>query len=698
MRLAVFDFDGTLFRSPQPPSWYDKAWAVEKASLSPPCVPENPGSEWWILSTVAAARKAIADPDTYALLMTGRSDHLFRWRIPELLKQAGLSFDEVHLNPGGDTGSFKLQTMAKILSRHPFEKVEIWDDQEKLLRTYLQVLSRYNYRVMTHLVKEKPRKPLCGPGDLVPGKTPKKFAYEALVLPKRSSLLGWWKRVVGKELLPKILANHVTIRRSPKEVPDLGKVAFVEVLGWFDDGKIQGVLVKPLGFESDNQFPHVTIATAEGTNPKRSNQVLESGNYHKIRGPVLKGLIAASDGSRWYFGKTPMKKLSSVSKKSIALMRFLSQEARKIGVAEHTYVVGGAVRDWVLKRPIKDVDIVIDSLASGMDSNRFAELLSKRIPAQTSLATNQYGVAILSVIGDWILGGQNLNGEQIEIANARKESYGGAEGKGYKPTSVAPTTIQEDVNRRELTFNTLMWKLLDLAKGPDKAEIIDLTGCGLRDLQEGRLRCPKDPNVTFSDDPTRILRVFKFAGRYGFPIPKDVARAMARNGHKLKTMPYHAVGQIFSRDILNGPRPAQMLKEMDKIGLIDVLRELVEENKAFGAYMYGQTKNIRNPNLILFLQKTLGVRTPLSFLSPENVIVVSRLLNSFSPSKREEFIEELKKPRVDNMKVITMLELAPRERGRISEAARYLLIRYPRLAGQDLTRFVVAKLKGDQNF
>lgn len=388
-----------------------------------------------------------------------------------------------------------------------------------------------------------------------------------------------------------------------------------------------------------------------------------------------------------------MEKLSSVSRKSIALMKFLSQVTRQMGISEHTYVVGGAVRDWVLRRPIKDIDLVIDSVALGMDSDKFAAALAKKIPVPTSLTTNQYGVAILNVNGDWILEGFNFRGEQIEIANARKESYTGEGGKGYKPTEVSPATIQEDVNRREFSFNTLMWRLLDLERGPDRAEIIDLTGCGLKDLQEKRIHCPQGPNQTFRDDPTRMLRVFKFAGRYGFAIPKDVAAALLRNGPKLKNMPYHAVGSIFVDSILKGPRPGKMLLEMQKVGLIKVLKELVEENKSFEAYLYGQIKGIQDPKIVLFLQKVLGVRTSLSFLSPGQMKEVVRILQSLPLMKRGVFIESLKKPSVDNMKIIRVFNLPPQERGRILPIARALLIRYPGLSGKDLTPFVAAKLK-----
>jgi len=145
------------------------------------------------------------------------------------------------------------------------------------------------------------------------------------------------------------------------------------------------------------------------------------------------------------------------SGKQIALMKFLSAEASKLGVADSVYIVGGAVRNFVLGIPPKDLDVVVDSVAlKGRDSAWFAERLQFAIPAETSLVTNQYGVAIITIKGTWMLDGHDLKGEVVEIANARKESYGKTDaGKGYKPDSVEPATIQEDVVRREFTFNCM---------------------------------------------------------------------------------------------------------------------------------------------------------------------------------------------------------------------------------------------------
>ena len=165
--LAVFDFDGTLFRSPDAPPGAPEKFYMEQESLGPPCVPESPGPEWWVPKTVSAAKRAIADQDTWVMMMTGRADFRFRWRIPELLKQKGLNFDEVYLNPGMNTGEFKLARMWETLERYPFiDRVVLWDDKQDLLEKYDSALSKAGYDVTTHLVTEGSPEPLCSLWDL----------------------------------------------------------------------------------------------------------------------------------------------------------------------------------------------------------------------------------------------------------------------------------------------------------------------------------------------------------------------------------------------------------------------------------------------------------------------------------------------------------------------------------------------------
>jgi poly(A) polymerase len=167
--------------------------------------------------------------------------------------------------------------------------------------------------------------------------------------------------------------------------------------------------------------------------------------------------------------------------------------------------------------------------------------LQSMIPARSNLVTYQYGVAILTVVDPWDFEGFDLQGEVIEIANARRESYGKGTGKGYKPDTVEVASIHEDLSRRDFTVNTLLWRFSDLAQGNMAA--LDLLGTGLADLDARLLRTPCDPDRTFSDDPTRMLRAVRLCIQYGFKLHPETELSIIKNAQKLKQIPWDAVAQ-----------------------------------------------------------------------------------------------------------------------------------------------------------
>ncbi len=439
--------------------------------------------------------------------------------------------------------------------------------------------------------------------------------------------------------------------------------------------------------------PHVTLAYMDGVGSRYGDPV-PSGAWDlkevEVWGmPDIQKIPLANSATRV---ASKWMKSSSVHGRNIALMKWLSEATRALGVGRDTYVVGGAVRNFVIDRPIKDIDIVIDSVAARRDSEWLAKNLASMMPTQANLTTNQYGVAILTVKGDWELEGHNLKGEVLEIANARKESYTDGGGKGHKPTDVQPATIDEDVLRREFTFNTLLWRMMDLAQGPDKAEIIDITGCGLRDLQQGMLKCPREPDVVFSDDPTRMLRAIKFTGKYGFKIPPDLVRSIRKNAPKMKRMPWEAVASILVDNVLNEPTARKSLRQMRDLGLLQVVSEMIQEQKPFAAYMANTLRKNRKVQLLLDLME-LGVpaKTPLSFLDPKGQKRLRELTVAMPEDEASQFVDLLLKPPVNNREVIERLGLKGPQRGSILPTARRLILDDPRLAkdGRRLTQEVV---------
>ncbi len=369
--------------------------------------------------------------------------------------------------------------------------------------------------------------------------------------------------------------------------------------------------------------------------------------------------------------------------RSIALMKFLSAVARHLGVARDVYVVGGAVRNFLLGAPIKDIDVTFDSVGvgGGKDSAWFAKEVQRSIPVRTSLVTNQYGVAILTVSESWALDSHEMKGETIEIANARKESYDpSGHGKGYKPHMVEPSTIEDDVHRRDFTMNTLLWRMHDLAEGPEKAEILDLTGLGRQHLEERLLHTPLDPDKTFSDDPTRMLRAVRFVAKYNLHIATEVATSIRRNAPALKNMPWDAVRKIVTEDILDAPNPRRSIVLLKELGLASVLKEMLHAEPGMAAAL-GRSLNDHEAHVLLDLLD-LGwvVRTPISFLDAAGQKRLREILLQESPALGKQVVEALKKPPVDQQALFTSFDMPPKERGQVVQVARQLLLADPALA------------------
>jgi hypothetical protein len=168
VELHIFDFDGTLFRSPeQPTGWKSnggpKNWWQNQDSLGRPCVPDQPDSSWWVSSILSVAKESAERPDVLAALVTGRSEMSFaRWRVPELLGQQGIDFDQVYLHPGGvpSTAMFKQWVVMNILRRYPeITVVRVWDDTRSNLESMGLGVDARTY--VPTLVKSTPKEVSC---------------------------------------------------------------------------------------------------------------------------------------------------------------------------------------------------------------------------------------------------------------------------------------------------------------------------------------------------------------------------------------------------------------------------------------------------------------------------------------------------------------------------------------------------------
>ena len=162
-QLHIYDFDKTLFASPEKPDWWTQGWWGRPESLGPPCVPDRPTADWWNSSVVSSAKRSNSDPDVVSILVTGRLVKKFHLRVRDLLRQAGLRFDSVHLAAGGSsTETAKLKVFAETLADNPgITSVEIWEDRAEHIGKFKSFFEAQGLKCKAHLVKIAPHEVAC---------------------------------------------------------------------------------------------------------------------------------------------------------------------------------------------------------------------------------------------------------------------------------------------------------------------------------------------------------------------------------------------------------------------------------------------------------------------------------------------------------------------------------------------------------
>ena len=232
------------------------------------------------------------------------------------------------------------------------------------------------------------------------------------------------------------------------------------------------------------------------------------------------------------------------------LFHLIGEVADSLGV--EAYVVGGYVRDLFLYRPSKDIDIV--SVGKGID---LAKAVAERLGRGAKISVfARFGTA------------QVKKGDiELEFVGARRESYSPDSRKPF----VEDGTLQEDQERRDFTINALA-----LCLNADRfGELVDPFD-GLDDMDNLTLRTPLAPDVTFSDDPLRMMRAIRFASQLGFFIDPDTFAAIGRNRERIGIVSAERISTEFNK-ILLSPRPSVGLELFEQTGLMEILfPELLE--------------------------------------------------------------------------------------------------------------------------
>ena len=210
------------------------------------------------------------------------------------------------------------------------------------------------------------------------------------------------------------------------------------------------------------------------------------------------------------------------------------------------YVVGGYVRDIFLERPSKDIDVVV--VGSGI---AIAEALGKRLGkgAHVSVFKN-FGTAQLK-----------YRGTEVEFVGARKESY---THDSRKPI-VENGTLEDDQNRRDFTINALAVCLNNARYG----QLVDPFD-GMADMRERIIRTPLDPDVTFSDDPLRMMRCIRFATQLNFYIDDETFDSLSRNVERIGIISKERIADELNKIILS-PTPSKGFVELDRSGLLPLI-------------------------------------------------------------------------------------------------------------------------------
>lgn len=225
------------------------------------------------------------------------------------------------------------------------------------------------------------------------------------------------------------------------------------------------------------------------------------------------------------------------------LLKVISESA--LLLETEAFVIGGFVRDSIMGRSCKDIDVV--TTGNGIElAQKAAELLAvKKVSVFKT-----YGTAMF-MYKDW----------QVEFVGARKESYT----IDSRNPLVAPGTIEDDQNRRDFTINALALSL----QQADFGQLIDPFH-GVEDLEAKIIRTPLDPDITFTDDPLRMMRAIRFATQLDFTILPETFEAIKRNAERIRIISMERISEELNKIIMT-EKPSKGFYLLDETGLLELI-------------------------------------------------------------------------------------------------------------------------------
>jgi putative nucleotidyltransferase with HDIG domain len=224
------------------------------------------------------------------------------------------------------------------------------------------------------------------------------------------------------------------------------------------------------------------------------------------------------------------------------LFATIGQAADELGL--ETYVIGGYVRDQFLERPLKkDIDVV--AVGNGIE---LAKAVARKLPKKVKVSVfKNFGTAHF-----------NYKGTDYEFVGARTESYS----KDSRKPVVAAGTLEDDQNRRDFTINALALSL----NSENYGDLLDPFN-GLEDLKSGRIVTPLDPDITFSDDPLRMMRAIRFANQLAFDIDPVTLKAISAQAQRIKIISRERIADELNK-IMMCQKPSVGLNLLFTTGLL----------------------------------------------------------------------------------------------------------------------------------
>lgn len=296
-----------------------------------------------------------------------------------------------------------------------------------------------------------------------------------------------------------------------------------------------------------------------------------------------------------------LKELLMEGNKEDVILDFLKSIIKNTQWENHVFLAGGAVRDELMGKDPKDLDLMINKPNGGI---LFADWVTKKIgnhkPGSNPVVFPRFGTAKFNLNGV-SHNGIDLSGTDIESVMPRSETYTA----GSRKPEVGFSSLKGDAERRDLTVNSLF-------KNLSTGEILDLTGKGIDDLKKGIVRTPLEPSQTFTDDPLRMLRVVRFYAKYKWNIPMYILKALKANANQLENISAERIQDELNKMLMtaNPDKAVKLLKVTNLLQyVVPELKQAIKmtQNKHHAMDVFGHTLDVLKKTQPVLVQRLMGL-------------------------------------------------------------------------------------------